>query len=290
MSALKQKAMLVTLNTSTWTARKHDRKISQEVATNHDAADFTKVGRYNKLLIDKSKLEAVQKAATAARLHHLANTMPWENNGSRLLPVMNYQAYTTEQRKLQEAFSDAADVFALHYPEYVEESRARLNGLFNADDYPAAGAIRWKFRMETSMMPMPDAQDFRVDLNDAEVKRIQDDIGRTVQKRLQTASDDLWQRLYDAVLHIHERLSAFKDGESKRLHATIITNLTELTGLLTHLNFTDDPNLEKMRQKIEFKLCRYDIEALRHSESARVESATATADILKQMSAYMGDA
>ena len=279
--------MLATLNTSMWSARKHDKKITQEVADNHGTA--TDVGRYNKKLLAKENLETIRKCVTAARLHHYDNTMPWDNVGTRLLPVANYFEYGEAQRQFASEFETAVQMFVDEYPTYVEAARVRLNSLFNPDDYPSPLRIRSKFRMDVTMMPMPNEDDFRVSLNDDEVARIRDDISATVQQRLQDASDDLWTRLYDTVKHMHDRLTAFKDKETKRLHESLIGNLTELTSMLTRLNFTDDPNLEAMRAEIETSLCRYDIGALRNSESARVEQADAAKAVLDKMASYMGD-
>ena len=88
---------------------------------------------------------------------------------------------------------------------------------------------------------------------------------------------------------MHSRLTAFKNEETNRLHESLIGNLTELTAMLTRLNFTDDPNLEAMRVEIESTLCRHDIGALRNSESARIEQTDAAKAILDRMTAYMGD-
>ena len=288
MTAFYDKAMLATLTISAWSARKYDKKISQEVADSHNTS--VDVGRYNKVLIAKDRLSTLYKIITKGRIYHCENTMPWDNSGTRLFPVENYFEFQKGFHDIVSEFEPAADEFAANYPSYIEESERRLNSLFIAEDYPDPSTIRSKFAMKISIMAVPRAEDFRVELNDEEVSRIRKEITETVQSRMEAASNDLWKRLYDTVSHMHQRLSAYSQGDTKRLHASIIGNLSELTSMLTRLNFTDDKDLERMRQEIETKLLTHgDIGALKHSESARIEQTAAAKAILDKMASYMGD-
>ncbi|MGB9488572.1 MAG: hypothetical protein WCD04_20960, partial [Terriglobia bacterium] len=88
--------------------------------------------------------------------------------------------------------------------------RVRLGGLFRSEDYPAPEELRSKFSFETKVMPLPDAGDFRVTLGDEEKERIKRQITAAVEASLQVASRELWQRLYEAVSHLAERLRAYK--------------------------------------------------------------------------------
>jgi hypothetical protein len=66
MSAIAEKAMLVAVHISIWTARKHDRAVSKEVAVTHNSEE--KLGRFNKrLLAEGTKLEAIQTLAGKIR-------------------------------------------------------------------------------------------------------------------------------------------------------------------------------------------------------------------------------
>jgi len=87
-------------------------------------------------------------------------------------------------------------------------------------------------------MPLPDASDFRVSLGKEETERIQRQITATVQASLTVASRELWQRLYEAVSHMAERLSAYKVGEETVEHPfrdTVVTNLVRLVDVLPKL-------------------------------------------------------
>ena len=282
---IQDKAMLTTLSTSAWCGRRYDKAVSQEVAQKHGTS--VDVGRYNKMLLPKEALAPIAKVISSARLHHVANSLPWDNSGTRLLPTTNYFAYTTTQRTFREELEKAADQFALEYPGHIQAAHSRLNGLFNASDYPDPYDIRDRFSMSVVVTPVPDGKDFRVDLADSEIDQMRENITADVETRVKAANDDLWKRLHDGVLHIHDRLGAFKSGDTKRLHDTLVGNLVDLTGLLTRLNVTNDPDLENMRKDIEAKLCGVSVEAMRTSESEREQTQDTAAKILDAMAGYV---
>src|SRR5579859_6280593 len=66
MSDLSNTAMLASLSIHQWSAKKYDKKVSQEVAANHGMRDSS-LGRYNKSLIAKKALDKISKIAGAAR-------------------------------------------------------------------------------------------------------------------------------------------------------------------------------------------------------------------------------
>jgi len=81
-------AMMVELNISCWTARKLDKRVSEEV----DSAKNTKVkaGNYHKhLLAGNPHHEAVIRYAAGARLWNTKQTIPWSDSGPRIVTMEN---------------------------------------------------------------------------------------------------------------------------------------------------------------------------------------------------------
>ena len=130
---IQDKAMLANLTIQQWSARKQDKAVSAEVDRAHGAND---AGRYNKLLVDKSALEPISKLAGDLRSRHYHFTMPWGDNGDRLLPGTLYMKYTTEMRTLRTQFDAAVSAFISIYPNLVTNARTRLGTLYNAEDFP----------------------------------------------------------------------------------------------------------------------------------------------------------
>ena len=108
--SLSSRAMLCSLSISMWSARKHDPDASQEIAQRHGAqAD---AGRYHKVLLPKAALAEIQKIVSDARQEHYFMTLPWDDNGYRVLPAAAYMDHTEKMRELSNQFTPAIDALA----------------------------------------------------------------------------------------------------------------------------------------------------------------------------------
>ena len=285
--SLSSRAMLCTLSISTWSARKHDREASEEIATRHGAqAD---AGRYHKILLPKEAFAEINEIVGDARREHYFMTLPWDDNGYRVLPAAAYLEHTQKMRELSARFTPAVDALALHFGQLVQEASVRLGGLFRPGDYPAPDELRSKFSFETKVMPLPDAGDFRVTLGEEEKGRIKRQITAAVEASLQVASRDLWQRLYEAVSHLADRLSTYQvteEGVEHPFRDSVVTNLVKLVNVLPKLNVTGDVELQRLSDQVRATLL-VDPKDLRKSESVRTETAKAAAGIAQHMAAYM---
>ena len=285
--SLSSRAMLCSLSISMWSARKHDPDASQEIAQRHGAqAD---AGRYHKVLLPKAALAEIQKVVSDARQEHYFMTLPWDDNGYRVLPAAAYMDHMEKMRELSNRFTPAVEALAREFGKLVEEAKVRLGGLFRSEDYPSPDELCSKFSFETKVMPLPDAGDFRVTLGDEEKERIKRQITTAVEASLQVASRDLWQRLYEAVSHLAERLSAYKVtgvGVEHPFRDTVVTNLVRLVDVLPKLNVTGDPELERLAAQVRASLL-VDPQELRNSESMRSETAKTATAICDRMAAYM---
>ena len=285
--ALSSRAMLCSLSIAQWSARIHDRNASAEIAERHGArAD---VGRYNKILIPREALADIHRIAGEARREHYFMTLPWDDSGYRVLPAAAYLEHTAKLREYSTEYSAAVEAFASKFDQLVSDARARLGGLFRYDEYPRAGEIRHKFSFETRVMPLPDANDFRVTLGDEEKDRIKRQITESVQASLNIAIRELWQRLYEAVSHLAERLSAYKvtgDGVEHPFRDSVVTNLVKLVDVMPKLNVTGDPELERLTTEVRTSLL-VDPKDLRKSDTVRTDTAKAAAAIAQHRAGYM---
>ena len=293
MTQLTERAMLVCLHISQWTARKHDKAASAEVADTYGAN--VNVGRYTKSLIDKDALRDICRIARDARGHHDANTLPWTDTGFRILPGANYFDYTEAQRGFRTKFETAVKAFAGDYADHRDQARNALKGLFSITDYPSPDEIAAKFRMETSFLPLPDAADFRVTLGAAEEARIRADIEARVKGAADAAMRDLWKRVHDTVARMSDRLNAYGvDADTGKVinpfRDSLVGNLRDLAELLPKLNIAGDPQLEDMRERLVASLCPHDPQALRDSPTLRQSVAREADQILADMAGYVGAA
>lgn len=260
-------AMLVDLNISVWTGRKMDKKVSEEV----DSAKGTKAraGNYHKkLLAGSDKLEKVQKIVSAIRTWNYSNTLPWSDGGSRLLPMKNFFDYKQTLNNFENQFTQAVDEFLVEYPQLVSSSAFTLGALFDRNEYPDVEELRNKFKFKYVFTPVPDAGDFRVEV-EAEAKReLEEQYKSYYETKLNDAMKDAWDRLHETLTHISERLD-YSDENKKKFWDSTITNAQELCELLTKLNVTNDSKLEEARQKLEKALHGIEPVDVRESQAIR---------------------
>jgi hypothetical protein len=270
-----------------WSARKHDPDASEEIAARHGAQADS--GRYHKVLLPKQALAEIQKIVTEARQEHYFITLPWDDNGYRVLPAAAYMDHVEKMHTLSNRFSVAVDVLARQFLTLIDQAKTRLGGLFRESDYPSKDELRAKFSFETKVLPLPDAGDFRVALGNEEKDRIKRQITAAVEASLQVGTRELWFRLYEAVQHMADRLAAYKVTEQGVEHPfrdTVVTNLVKLVDVLPKLNITNDAELERLAEQVRTSLL-VDPKELRKSESARAETAKAAAVIAQHMAGYM---
>jgi hypothetical protein len=288
-NALAERAMLVTLSVSIWSARKNDTRISDKVAAEHGAD--RSMGRYAKHLIPRELLTAVTAANHALRDHHNLNTLAWGDDGTRILPAANFFGYQQHQRSLEDQFGRAVRNFIACYPDYVETARKALNGLFDPRDYPAPDQIAEKFGVSRHFLPVAQSDDFRVSLGDVHVAQIKAEIEARNAELVSAANRDLWQRIHDVTARLVERLSAYEVDpvEGTRLHPfrdSLIDNVRALLDLMPRLNITADARMEQVRQQLAAQVACHDPETLRQDHILRAEVVDAASGILAQMEGY----
>lgn len=277
---LSDRALLVQLSISQWTARKFDKKVTQDVASTHGVS--TNAGRYNKALLPMNDLlDRVHKKSTLIRTKFYDNTLPWGIEGTMMLPSANYLKFVTDFRKEKGEWQYLVDDFVRNYGQLKLDAQRLLNGMYNDADYPSEHEIVNKFKMDMAIFPVP-ATDFRVQIASDELTRIQQDVEARVKDAQQQAMQEVWNRLYDRVKNMAEKLAdpkaIFRD--------TLVDNLRDQCDMLTRLNFTDDPNLEALRSEVESNLLKHP-DALRNDPDLRRDKAAEAKAIMDKMSVFM---
>ena len=284
---IQNSSMLVDLNISMWTGRKQDKQVSEEI----DAAKSTKTkaGNYHKkLLAGTARLDDIHKLVTGIRIWHYAQTLPWSDGGSRLLPMKNFFDYKATLSDYETQFADAVDVFLKEYPTLVSAAAFQLGDLFKGDEYPDAEKLRDKFRFRYVFLPVPDIGDFRVDVNEAHLVELKAQYESFYQNKLSEAMQDAWDRLHECLAKMSEKLAdaqtprMTKDGEVRTqiFRDSLITNAVELCELLTKLNVTNDSKLEQARKQLEVAMVGVTPKDLREDDDLRADTKAKVDQIL----------
>jgi hypothetical protein len=289
-SPLTSKATLVTVNLSQWTARKLDREVTDEVNEQHGAS--SDAGRYNKLLVEKHRLEKLTQIRSKAR--HLIETMtkPWLTKGPRILPNMLYQKFCDEFRTLKREFEREADAFAADFEKFVEERKAKLNGLFKEGDYPSVSEIRSKFSLDMKVCPIAEADgfsdDFRAQLDDDTLADIKAELDAANAKLLDGVRKDTIEKILAVVGNMSARLGEYGVKDKAKLYESVVDNVRELAELLPAFNLTNDPNFDKMVARIKDELCVEDVETLREEAGVRASVKKSADQIVAEVEKFFG--
>jgi hypothetical protein len=273
-----EKAMLAAVHISIWTAVKHDRKVSRDVADQHGAHHGA--GRYNKqLLRGADKLDELRALAGQIRQYFYKITLPWSDEGFRLLPSNFYFELMARMREFEASFEQAVQGFLSVYPQYIEQVRPELNGLFREEDYPSLDKLRAKFGIKLEVLPIPSGADFRVQLSAEEQARVSREIDANVRESLTRGTEDLWKRLREVVAHMVDRLN---EPES-RFHGSLVTNIADLVEILPKLNVSGDADLNRFAGEIKERLCNYSAQELKKNELLRSVTANDASNIVAEM-------
>jgi hypothetical protein len=228
-------------------------------------------------------LDNVHKKASLIRTNFYANTLPWGMEGTQMLPSSNYLNFMTEFRKEKNEWQTLVANFTSNYDSLKEDAKRFLGTLYNESDYPTLSEIVGKFNIDIAVFPVP-STDFRVSIASEELKRIQQDVERRVQQSQAVAMKEVWTRLYDKVKHMADKLAdpkaVFRDS--------MIDNAREICALLPRLNFSDDPNLETLRQQVEMSIANHHPDALRNNPDLRRDTAAEARAIMDKMNVFMG--
>jgi len=290
VNPLADRAMLVGVKLSMWTGRKLDKAATEKVNKDHDAAEDA--GRYNKSLIAKDALKRITKAVNDARAAHYERTLPWADEGLRILPAAAYEMYQNDMRRRRTEFEAAVDEFAGQYAGYKLEAIRRLGGLYREDEFPDISRIRERFSFGLRVLPMPDAADFRVTLGSGAVEKIRADIEASMQEALEDAMKDAWSRIVDKVGRVADRLTKYQPGtDGTRAEGTfrdsLIQNVRDLVDILPTFNLTNDPVLHATIERMRNELCGADVQVLRDNPVVRAETAAAAQSILETVAEYL---
>lgn len=290
-TTLPDKAMLVSITICAWTARRHDKRLSDEVALrNHADRD---AGRYNKHLIAKEALATISAIANEARSFHYTNTLPWHDNGYRILPTANYMAYTQAMAAFRSRFTSAIAAFLRDYDRHVWDARQRLGAMFNPADYPNRTELADRFAFERDFMALPVGKDFRLALQEDERDRIRAQIDARLSAATANATRDLYMRIALVVEHMANRLSSYGvDPVTGKVRSafrdSLVENVRDLVDLLPRLNVLGDAHLDALRQRMADQLCPTEPQTLREDPIARQQTAAAAQTILAEMADYLG--
>lgn len=278
-SSLSQRGLLVQVNISQWAARKLDKEATATVIKAHKT-DAT-AGGYNKRLLPNAKeLQDVNQHASQIRKYFYEQTLPWMSDGSRIISAKNILKFRTTIKKMQTEFEGAVNDFEAAYPRLQAQAQKTLGGLYNPEEYPAHSHVKEKFKCEVISYPLPDVNDFRVEVTETEKKQFI----HKMKEVEAAAMREVWERFHGVVKAAAEKLSApdaiFRDS--------LMENMKEMCSILPALNISEDPKIDAMKKEVEKLIGSYSVENLREDKGERSKAAKKLKEVQDKMAAFAG--
>lgn len=243
----------------------------------------SKSGRWLKQLYPDEALDPLNKLANEARQWHYGHSLPWLDEGMRILPSTHYFDYTNQMRDFRHKFEGlAGSHFLARYDEWLAWARQAHNGTFDDTDYPGTLVLRDKFEFRVDLRPVPSGEDFRVNFSEEEMEVIKQDMDEKVQIACEEARKDLWHRLMDPIKNMAEQLRKDKP----RIYDTLTGNLMDIVKLIPVLNLTGDDKLNEFREEVLHNLCVVSTDSLRENEGTRKNVAAQAEALINRMKGY----
>jgi hypothetical protein len=279
--SISSSAVLARLNISVWTATKLDKTATNNVISSSGATD--KAAQVHKNLMAGTHLRKdIADFAAECRLWHNTWTLGWEDRGARLLPTSLFMDYKAQVNGRRAKFMAMVDSFCDNYDGHVQISRNYLGTLFSASDYPPVDEVRSKFGFSLVFNPVPESGHFLLDIPAQELEETKRSCEQEIDTRLKEAMRGSWEKLHTMLTGMSEKLTEVDEDTKKRWHDSFVTNARDMCRMLTHLNITKDPELEKARRALEQVMAGADIDVIKDNPMVRESMKTKVDSILKQ--------
>tara|TARA_X000001382_G_scaffold12122_1_gene8080 strand:+ start:1107 stop:2006 length:900 start_codon:yes stop_codon:yes gene_type:complete len=282
---LSSSAILIDFSVSQWTGRKLDKRASEEVEVSNSAS--LGVANVHKRIMGKCpELDAIHKFVGNLRNSHYSMTLPWSDQGLRIVTTMGLEKYTKAMTERQQQFEKLVDKFIQVYATRINEAETTLGNLFVSDDYPSIEIMQSKFGWRLNFMPIQESGDFRVDIGNWQAEILKEQYTKYYDTQYTNAMNDLWDRLYKPLARMSERLDYPEDADKdtkKVFTKTLVSNVTEVLDLLKAFNVNDDRDMEMAHKKLRHALNGITPEALREDDHLRLDTKRSVDEVIKTL-------
>ena len=220
VSMLASRAVIARYNAGAWRVQK--KKNKAETAA-YEAKHNLKAGTasVSNDICDHPALKEIYKLQAAARNDvHYRLTLPAADDGMRILAGAFQVEHAKKMGEIEQQIKVLVTQFLADYPAEAAAAPARLNGTYDASQWPSVEVIASKFYFRLRYLPVPS-----LPLWD-----------EWMAESAAVAEEDLKARLATAVTTLAHSLA-----NGTRFNESLITNLADICALAGDLNLRDDP-------------------------------------------------
>jgi len=245
-------AMLVELKSHFWTGHRRDRDVSATAAGQYRAIPY-KSGFFNKRLVPEEALSRLSAIHRNARDQHNLHTLPWNNDGKRVLTRDNHSHYVSTIDPFIEASNTETAVLTRELPHWIDQWRPVLGDMHRDSDYPTPEELQQKFGLSYHISSIPTGHHFLVALN-GDRDRIRHQIDEDTKQRLHDGATALYHRINDALAHLADRMGKDANGHYNRFYDTTFEKLADIARVAPRLNIYNDHTLDDICAQIEHRI------------------------------------
>lgn len=287
---LADRAMLVYVSISCWSARKLDKKQTQKTVA--EAGATADAARVNKHLLANadSALKKIQQKANQIRDYLDSNTLPWDDAGNRLLSNEQSLLVVGQLHALDQEFRQLVDEFIDEYPVLRAEAVKNLGDMGDDSDYPQPDQVRQKFKVSITFSPVPVSfGDVRTGMSAEQAQAWQSVFENKVRDQTNRALRAAYERLRENLSKYVDRLKPREDdpGRVQIFRDSMVESLRETCDLLDSLNVFDDAELRQINRHVRSGIAAHDPDTLRGSVEVATLVQREAADVLQRMEAFL---
>ncbi len=261
---LSHKAARVYLTFRKWNPEARDDAAAGEVLSSKQATRGS--GKFTKKLIGDDLRKAITKTETFVRTAHYDMTLPWSDDGWRLITTAAFADYVKMIDEGRRMLNDAIAPLLNSWPSIVEQQKTRLGKLFSEDDYPPVNVLRSKYAIDYRIEPIVTAGDFRCNLAQADVDAIKQSMEERMKENMREAQMAVWSQLNDSLSRFLERMDsggAFRDS--------LVGNLRDLCTMIPKLNVFGDKELDAVADAVMTNIASLEPDMLRPAKTEGAE-------------------
>src|SRR3974390_2811712 len=280
--SLSTKCMIMDMHLSRWSGTKVDPKASNKLVIEASAQTGSAV--VSKRLVPKEAFTDIVTACNALRAHMTKHTLPWSDNGQRIMTRNIFEIFMSGFGELERQFNDAVREFIeVRYPKARDQAAFRMGALFVDADYPTPEELRKKFEVALDIDGITEPEDFRVALPQQELDKLKASMEESINRRLGAAIQGVWVGFASLLENYIEKIS----DEEAIFRDSTVNNLVELMNILPGLNVTGDPKLREIRKRIMDTIGSYQPDDLRKGADLRAAAAKEAREIRESINSHV---
>lgn len=279
LPTLREKAMVVRFRMNRYHSSKVDRRLSHDVQA---AEGTSKLTVNKKLFADCTEFKRVTKAFNAIRKYVHDNTLPWCDDGVRLIPNASYFQFAQDFAVLRSECDQAVQELVGKWDGLVQADMASFGTAANPLDYPTAEEVEQMYGVSIRFSPIPTVEDFRVDVSPDDTKAFEDEMAEAQKE----ATANLLEQILEPVSKMVETLGKEQKEGVRGYSGTLVTNITSVVKRARRLNIENDPRVTEVCDEADSILKGLNVRMLKDDEELTEDVREGMSEIEKKLKAW----